>query len=391
MVAKLSDLSRLLWLRAKLGAPPLMQKAVISPLLARKETLRLVLNPFLQAYRLAGQNQAGSLAATYIGTESSVWYLRKNLFGEGSTKIRVGRVSAWQIDKMTALPDSDILIVEAGKWLVDKLPQQKAIVIPSYVHLLLDVQGPWEEVESHLRRRKSARSEMRLVHKYGYEYEISHREDDFQTFYRDMYLPSVKPRHKEFASPMSKELAYQHFRNGLLFLVKRNGQCVCGNLCRVQQKTLFLVLGGILNADERLMKEGALGATDYLNIRWASQNGFETVNFLVTEPFLGSGVFQYKRKWGSRVAIPSNEKKRIWLKVRRLTPAVAQFLKDNPAIVLGENDTLQGLIVTDDPASVSAEDKEEWQKKYATPGLDSLLIRSVADFIDVQELDEAKL
>ncbi|TEU15001.1 MAG: hypothetical protein E3J21_14405 [Anaerolineales bacterium] len=43
---------------------------------------------------------------------------------------------------------------------------------------------------------------------------------------------------------------------------------------------------------------------------------------------------------------------------------------------------LHGLILVDDPHNVSPETKKEWEKHYVTPGLSSLLIRSVSSFAE---------
>ncbi|MDY6867151.1 MAG: GNAT family N-acetyltransferase [Chloroflexota bacterium] len=378
---KLSTFGRQLLLKAKLGAPPILQKTVIDPILDNKERIRSLVQPFFDIYQLQGRNQEGPLTVTYTGTLTSLRILRKNFFSEPSTTEKTGRILVWKVQDLVDYSDSDIVVIEAGKHVVSKFSWHKAVVMPPYIHLVVDVEGSWEEVEYQLRRRKSARSEMRLARKYGYECEVSHREEDLESYYRDMYLPTIESRHDEFASPMSFEEAYQHFKQGFIFWVKRDEQYVCGNLCRADEDELVLVSGGMLNADWQLMKEGALGAMDYLNIQWANENGFRIVNFLGCEPYLKSGIFQYKRKWGSRAFIPDSEDKRIWMKIQRNTPAVAHFLKDNPAITTTKEDELQGLIVTEAPSEVDEKMRAGWEKRYLTSGLDSLRVCSVDDLI----------
>jgi hypothetical protein len=70
----------------------------------------------------------------------------------------------------------------------------------------------------------------------------------------------------------------------------------------------------------------------------------------------------------------------IWIHIQHNTPAVSQFLKENPFIVVDEKDKLHGLIVVDDPHHVSVETKSEWEIHYVTPGLSSLVVRSVSRF-----------
>jgi len=59
---------------------------------------------------------------------------------------------------------------------------------------------------------------------------------------------------------------------------------------------------------------------------------------------------------------------------------VSQFLKENPFIVVDKAGKLHGLVIVDDPHNVPAKTRKGWEKRYATPGLSSLLIRSVSNF-----------
>jgi hypothetical protein len=49
---------------------------------------------------------------------------------------------------------------------------------------------------------------------------------------------------------------------------------------------------------------------------------------------------------------------------------------------MNETGKLYGLIIVDDPHNVSPEIKKEWEKRYVTPGLSSLLVRSVESFAE---------
>jgi hypothetical protein len=138
---------------------------------------------------------------------------------------------------------------------------------------------------------------------------------------------------------------------------------------------------GVINGDQQLMKEGAVGALYSLRIQWANQQGYKAVNFLGSDPHLASGLFKYKRKWCATIKVPPHLHRQIWITIRRNTPAVSQFFKENPFVVVDKSGKLHGLIVVDDPHNVSAETRQEWEKRYATPGLSSLCVRSINDFV----------
>jgi hypothetical protein len=136
----------------------------------------------------------------------------------------------------------------------------------------------------------------------------------------------------------------------------------------------------VKDADARLVHEGATMAIYYATAHWANQRGYRAVNFLGTDPYLKTGWFQHKRKWGTAVSVPPNLHRRLWIKVRRDTPATSQFLKENPCTVLDESGNLHGLIAVDDPHTVPPEVRQEWEHRYVTPGLSDLIVRPVRYF-----------
>jgi hypothetical protein len=354
-----------------------------------KEIIRLLVRPYLPVYQLEGQGQGSPLTVTYIGLEFAKPFLKSILFSEESVERQVGKIPFWRRSELANHSSSDIIIVHAAEHLIRELPRQNAVVLPHYVHHILDVRGDWQDVR--LRFHKTVRGhELRLVRKYGYEYDVSHDRQDLETFYYQMYVPTMNERHDELSTPLSIGEVYQYFRHGCLFRVMRDGDWVSGVVCHFQQDVLIADIMGVKNADVRLIHEGAASTIYYAAVHWANRHGYEAVNFLGTGPYLGEGGFQYKRKWGTAISVPPHLHRQIWIKVRRITPAVSRFLKENP-LVVDENEKLHGLITVDDPHNISAKTKKEWEKHYVTPGLSSLLIRSVDYFApgssDVQKTD----
>ncbi|MDH4137810.1 MAG: hypothetical protein OEW09_14005 [Anaerolineae bacterium] len=379
MVNKSLEFIRNLWIKARLKVPPSMQRTVILCLHEVKEIVRLLGRPYLPVYQLQGRGQGGPLMVTYIGLEYARPFLKSILFVKDPVEQQIGRIPFWRYDELANLSSGDMIIVEATKHLIRKLPRQNAIVLPHYVHHILDVRGDWQDVRS--RFHKSVRkNELRWIRKYGYEYDVSYDRQDFETFYHQMYLPTMDDRHGELSSPMSIHEAYQYFQHGWLFRVTRNGDWVSGVICHLQQDVLMADILGVKDADTQLVQQGATAATYYAAIHWTNQHEYSAVNFLGSVPYLRTGWFQHKRKWGVTVSVPPHLHRQIWIKVRRSTPVVSQFLKDNPCIVVDKDGKLHGLVIVDDPHNVSVETRKEWEKRYATPGLSSLLVRSLSYF-----------
>ena len=370
---------RILWVKARLGVPPPLQRSVVSQLHKAKEIGRLMAKPYLPVCQLEGQGKGGPLSVVYVGLSLARPYVMDRIFVGDSVERQVDRIPFWRHKRLGDFPSGDIVIVEATKHLIRRLPHRSAIVLPPYVHHMVDVRGDWQDVRS--RFHKSVRkNELRWIRKYGYEYEVSHARQDFDQFCQQMYSPTMDSRHGELVDAMTLSEAYQYFSRGCLFRITRDGDWVSGGICHPQQDVLVADITGVKNADPQLIAEGATAATYYAAIHWANQHGFRAVNFLGTGPYPAMGRFQHKRKWGAAINLPPHLHRRIWIKVRRVTPAVSQFLKDNPLVVVGEDGTLNGLITVDDTHDVTADTLRHWEKSYITPGMSNLLVRSVSSF-----------
>lgn len=373
-MAKLLTFIRWLWLELRLGTGPYVQRTVIPRLHQTKEITRMVASPHLTLYRWSGEHNGNPLTVTYAGLGYVAPTLKSLLFDAPPAEQAAGKINVWRPQAGLDSSNSDITIIEASKYLIRQLPPHTGVVLPSRLHFILDTRGQWQQVEARF-RRDARRNEVSRAKKYGYQYTVSHSKADLEMFYNTMYLPTMQKRHGKLAANISRAEAYQLLRHGMLFLVKRDGVYVSGGLCLVQDGILRFREMGVLNGNQQLMREGAVGAMNYLRICWAHKEGCRGVNFGECWPFL-SGIFQSKRKWGTEVSIPPHEHKQIWISVRRDTPAVSQFLQENPCVIINGQGQLHGLVVTGNPAAITAQQEAKWRKQYATPGLKSLLVCS---------------
>lgn len=380
MLNRLIETIRDLWVNVQLSSPPWAQRTIMPRLHELKELVRLLIGPYLPVYHMQGQGRGGPLTVTYIGLPFAKLHMKRRLFAEEPEEKLAGRIPFWRYDKLANPSSDDIVFIHTAKHVVLKLPHQKAIVGPRFVDHTLDVRGNWEEVQNRF-SRSVRRNEMRLVRKYGYEYKVSHDRQDFEAFYHQMYVPTMDGRHGEASSPWSAGRVYQCFRHDCLLKVTREGEWVSGGICHSEGKTLFFDTLGVKNADAQLIHQGATSTLYYAVVHWANQQGYEAVNFEGSGGRLTDGQFQHKRKWGATVSMPSNIHRLYWIKAQRITPAVSQFLKDNPRIVIDKDGKLHGLIMVDDLRNVSDRTRQEWETRYSTPGMSSLIIRSVHSFV----------
>ncbi|MBN1582232.1 MAG: hypothetical protein JXA89_16120 [Anaerolineae bacterium] len=341
-----------------------------------KEMARLLVRPGFDVYRLQGHSQGGPLTVVYAGLEYSRPFLQSILFADAPVETRIGAIPFWRVNDLLADALADMVIVEASKHVVARLPNKNAMILPQLVEHIVNAQGDWENVRSGF--RKSVRkNELRWMRKYGYEYGVSHDAQAFEAFYDQMYLPTMDDRHGDLSSPMSFSELYQYFRYGMLFKITRDSDWVSGVVCYPQQDMLVAKALGVRNADSQLIHEGATAAIYYAAIHWANQNGYRAVNFLGSGAHLSRGLFQHKRKWGSTILVSPTLYRQIWIGVQHLTPAVSQFLKENPFVIVSQDGALHGQIIVDDLDDVPDATVKEWVKNYATPGMSSLFARSI--------------
>ncbi len=379
----LGEWRRWLWLETQLTVP-----LVVPWIREIKEIGRTLFHPLLTIYQWQGQSRGGTLEVNYAGTGDAVQFLKNLLFIEEPLENELRQVPFWHIDRLADISTGDMTIVEAHKRLIRQLPRQGSLVLSSMMEMTLDVEGAWSEIERGF--HSSAQREFRNTYNSGYDYEVSRSDSDFEMFYHDMYVPYTKARHGDQAVIMPIQEAYQYFRHGLLFLVTQEGRRVSGSVFHLGRDMIRFIIVGVLEGDQQLLKEGAVGALNCLRLRWANQQGYKALDLGHSRPFLG-GLFRYKRKWGTAVSVPSDLNQRIWIKFQHNTPAVSQFMKENPCIVMNEWGQPYLLITVDSTEDVAEEDKARFRKKFETPGLKGILIRSMADLCEKPATDITEL
>lgn len=381
-VKKIFEFARALWTVVQLKSPPFIQRRLLPFLHEVKEIARIVGRFYLPVFQLKESGQAEPLDVTYAGLGFAKPFLQSTLFVDEPTEEQIGRIPFLKTHQLTAIFPGDITVIEVPKHFIGKLSSPNSIVLPEFVRHVVNVQGDWQEVEK--RFHKTVRkNDLRRVRKYGYEYDISYDPQDFEEFYHQMYLPTMNNRHKDLSMPGSYYQMYQRFLHGFLFRINRNSTWVSGGICHNEQDVLVLDFVGVKNGDSQLIKEGALTARYYAAIHWANKHNYKAVDFLGSDPYLRSGLFQYKRKWGSSIYLPSRMHRRIWIKVNRNTPAVTRFLQETPVVIIDEEGNLHGLIAVkaEEMAGFTADTIEKLKGHYETPGLKTLIVRPIDNFV----------
>jgi hypothetical protein len=210
--------------------------------------------------------------------------------------------------------------------------------------------------------------------------------EDFDLFYRSMYLPFMKKRFDRAAfisSYADLKVGYQRNR-GILFVEER-GKRIAGIFFQRRAKTLFVLTLGISNGDNGSQKNLAGTAALFHLIQWAQKNGFATLNYGATLPFFSDGVFTYKNEWG--MSISTRADSRFWaLKINTLNKGTISFLTHNPFIMFDKG-KLRAFVLLDDKSVKT--DSGRLASKFMLPGLDLPIVLAYCNrSLDTEGLEE---
>jgi hypothetical protein len=348
-------------------------------ILRAKDTLRLFVSPRLAIYRWEGEEKDNPLTVRCVAMDMTRQQWKGILFSSPPRETRVGTIPFWNLDRLAG--EEDLLIVEAPTFLSRNWSRRRSLILPSFVMQALDLRGGWERVQDRF-RREARKNDLRMVRIHDYQYEMTRDVARLDLYYERIYQPSVVKRYGERTSMMTRRNAMQYLRHGFLFLVRKGSTVVSGSLCHRVGKVLHYDSAGVWEADEQLFRDGAQGAAIHAMIHWGSTHGFRELNFGGTEPLLSSGLFQYKRKWGSVVEVPKWLKRRVWVRFIRVNEVLVKMLERNIFIVEGSGSRLFGLLFD---GELPASDRKQLVRRFQTPGISGLLLRVPDDLLGSAE------
>jgi hypothetical protein len=289
----------------------------------------------------AVRSQAGGVSISYSGVPEGLAYLldfteQRRCAPAGTAVRHSATLTGRQLRSPGRLPDADIVIVGTGAAGARRLPGEASLVMPMRVHFVVDFD---DDVETVLGRiaRSERRGFRRNAGRYRWDWAIEPDAGWFDVFYDRFYRATMSERHGSRQRTESREAAYEClFRTGRLFVLSQNGERIAARLCHWNPAAGVLTsrLLGVRDGSPEHYTTGAIKAMHIFLIKWAAANGVRRLDFQGTEAFLSKGTYQSKRLFGTRVVLAPNHfgRKRLWLQVRRDTPAVRDFLVANPVV-----------------------------------------------------------
>lgn len=333
----------------------------------------------------AAHSDVGGMSILYAGLPEGLRYTldfteqRRQRDTDDAPARRTFRITSGSVPDLAEDTGADVVVVGTSRRRARRSPRHRSLVIPLRVHFVVDCELGADQALARISKgvRRDVRQQSR---KHDWHFSIERDVATFDHFYDQMYLPTMRARYGSRARTEGKASAYEClYRSGVLFMLTEAGRPVAGHLCHWEPKTRVLTsrLLGVLGGGEDQYSAGVVKVLYHLMIEWATNNQVRALDLQGTEPFLSKGTYQMKRRFGSRVVVPSNHfgGKRLWLQVRHDTPTVRDFLVANPVVVENDHGTLDIVFFFD--RNRPARDDLQWD----SPGIDQMRRVDLDEFL----------
>jgi hypothetical protein len=261
--------------------------------------------PRMSAYKLIGKDWA----VVFVGSEQGLSELRDLIFAEEqSSRQEMGRFELWKLPAQTErwlAEGADLVVCELSRIYPWRFRARFTLTVPTWVHQILPIPEPPERLLGGGRVR-SMRKIIHKAEKSGFSYRFSQSKADFDYFYYRMYLPYVNGRHGQSALVTRYDKQWkERFNRGGLILVTCNDTPVAGALCYVADDTCYVIEGGILDNDPRLLQQGVNVLFTWYPLLWGHSQGAKVLDIGGSRAWCSNGSFIHKRRWGAQVAAPN--------------------------------------------------------------------------------------
>ena len=173
-----------------------------------------------------------------------------------------------------------------------------AFYLPLFVGAVVDVTD-----RPRLLRSRDLRDDVRRIRNRGFQFSISRKNQDLETFIRLYHYPYVAKMHGFDAVEMDFHRVLASCTNDeipepwVLLKVELEGEWIAGDLLVSRAGRAALMEIGIKDADPTYVRRGALQAAYWLSLEYLRGQGHKWVSLMYARPFLRSGVLQYKLKF----------------------------------------------------------------------------------------------
>lgn len=324
------------------------------------------------AYKATGANWT----IVFMGTEMERIEVEHLFFRDEEVEWQnVGRIALWQLASRAKAWRSegvDLVICESSRFFPFPAQDTLNFSVPVAIdHMVYLPENAEKVLEG--KSKKSKRKRINAATRKGFSYRFSQSSEDYQHFYKEMYLPTVTRRHGDRAIVADQDGWLEDlFRQGGVLLVTEHDQPVAGVVVYRINDTGYSVEGGLLGSDGRLLKLGVNVLLDWYTIVWALEHGASKCDLATSRACLSDGIFYYKSSWGSQITSFGNSHVAWHLYASQLSPALRDHINQ-----IGFITEVKGghyLVLVEQEDSLTNEMVEQSLTQAKKHRLDGLLI-----------------
>jgi hypothetical protein len=332
----------------------------------------LARNLHIQLTQLRGTTRTGPASVLVAGPDPWASDLARRLFKEAPQQSPAGMAPVWRLssvlDKMGR--DFDLVFARLDKLTARLFFPSDYLRIPEWVDTGRDLP---DNPAVLLRPSESLTRDIRVARQNGLETSLSDRLEDFEEFYRSMYVPFTRWRHGTMAWYANKQALRNHFHRGGLIWLTCGGERVAGLVFEVNGRALGTRAYGTRAGYAGATKKGAATALYFHAIKHAISSGCQFLDLGGCHACLSDGLMLYKRKWGVGIRVRPGNQFHTLVRWAAWNQAVATFLTDVPVLHQSGN-RLVGITATDLTSIAMQADADKIYQRVQMPGMDRLVI-----------------
>ncbi len=288
------------------------------------------------SYRiLKGQetNSGQPISILYFGEGQSLEYLKTLFFRSVTHESLIEQYSL--LDAMRgvgAIPKGyDLRICEFTPRIENFLPKKSQFKIPEWIEQEISLTGNWEDVVSRFRKNTKS-TDLRLVRKYKYAWDVVIDLPALTYFYKELYLPYVNQRFQKAVQTVDDEWLIAVAEKGGLLRILNKDQVIAGAVLYRHKHFLDWVWVGALMQNGHDLNKGVFSSLYYHSIKYAHDEKFPKIKLGGSRPFLTDGVYRFKRKWGARVVRGRYNDTSLYIDFNFHSQVCRQWLEDSAFI-----------------------------------------------------------
>jgi hypothetical protein len=292
------------------GADKLVRPVENAKLLAsvlHASVMDIVTKRKLNLTRIEGEHTdgLGPISAVFCGDVSNYRNWIHALFGRPLEGAELGNQSLLAVLLRTGpLRPADLVLCPVNPLTQWAFRLAGWHIVPRYVECIVDLAEGGDGILS----TRAVKKELSYFRKFNYRFTVKRESKDYEHFYHQMLVPTVRSRHEDRAYVSSLDDLLSQGARGYLLALHADDEWIAADFVLEESPAdLRWATVGWLHGEEKYLKAGVVSAMLYELLKESRSQGYARLNLGSCNPFVGDGPLNYKLKWGAQVHPPRLE------------------------------------------------------------------------------------